>query len=467
MGICCGNTWITLMLGKSDFYRYQPGAIQFIEDRKYCALWVGMRLGKSICVLTALQNLRDRGEVRRVLIVAPKRVSINSWPEDLVQWSHLDLSWTLIRGSASERKTKMRRNTTIHIINIELLPWLIDELGHDNFPYDTLVLDESRKFKNHVKKTETGNLSRFGSVCKVRPGVRRVIELTGTPAPLSYIDLWAQIYLLDGGRRLGKNITAFRTDYCNAGRNHYQWYLQSDAQERIRDKIRDLIFVVPPEDEIDLPDVVFNPVNVELTDQARKRYNEMKKDYVTELQGRKVIAFSAGSKSIKLLQIASGKIYIDKVATQVHEQKIQALIELVDLITGPKLVIYNFVFEKRWILERFPEAKLLDSNPDTIKKWNAGLIDMLVMHPASGGHGLNLYKGGDHLIWFGPTWDLELWEQTNKRLSHPSKSEGRITINCLIARSTLDSSVLISLQHKAQVQALLLADLVGFESLLK
>lgn len=448
-----------MLLRPSDFYKYQPKAIAFIKEHRYCALWVGMRLGKTVTVLSALQDLIDTGEVRRILVVAPLRVSINSWPEDLDGWAQLTLNYNLIRGTEEERLELLKIRSSVHIINHEMVPWLINTIGKDDWPYDTLVIDESRKYKNHAKKTPKKNLSRFGSLCFVRPKIRRVIELTGTPAPLGYLDLWSQIYLLDGGKRLGKNITAFRDQYCYQGRYHYIWNIQNGADIEIREKIRDLVFVVDSKDQIDLPQVNVNPVFVDLPPEIYKSYKTLEKEFIAEVRGRQIVTFSSGSKSMKLLQMASGRVYLDDETLLVHREKEDALAELLELIEGPVLIIYNFVFEKEWILEKYKDAKLLDSDPQTVKRWQQGKIDKLVMHPASGGHGLNLYHQGHDIIWVSPTWDLELWEQTNMRLSHPSKSDEIITIHSIRARKTIENQVMRSLELKKEVQQHLLKTL--------
>jgi SNF2 family DNA or RNA helicase len=445
----------------ADFYQYQPKAIEFIKKRRYCALWVGMRLGKTIAVLTALQDLINSGDVRKTLVVAPLRVSINSWPEDLDAWAQLTLDFTLIRGTPQERLDLLKEPTNIHIINHEMVVWLVTAIGKDNWPYDCLVVDEARCYKNHKVATKKGNLTRFGALTLVRPQIKRVIELTGTPAPLSYIDLWAQMYLLDGGKRLGKNITAFRDKYCDPGREYHIWTIKDNVDEEIREKIKDLLFVVRTADQIDLPREVTNDIPVTLPPKVMTAYKTLQREFIVEIQKTKIVTFSAGSKSIKLLQMAAGRVYTPDGRIVVHREKEKALEELLELIDGPKLIIYSFVFEKDWILAKYPDARLLDDNPKTVQDWRAGKIDKLVFHPSSGKYGLTLYEGGNDIIWISPTWDLEAWEQTNVRLSHPTKADETIRIHRIVAQHTLELKVCKSLNEKREVQDFLLEDMIG------
>lgn len=452
------------MPSRSDLAEHQVQSVALIKAKRYLALWLKMRQGKTISTLTALQDLHDDFAVHKILVVAPLRVGINSWPDDLRRWEHITLTHTLIRGTASQRLTKTYERTDLHIINRENLAWLVEQ-RFDDWPYDTVVLDESRSFKNHTVKTPKDALTRFGAMAKVRPRVNRVIELTGTPAPLNYQDLWAQIYLLDGGKRLGKNITAFRSRYMVQGRKHYLWEFREGAVEQIREAISDIAFSIHG---VPTPEPEIVDLKLELPSAARALYTQMRNDKMLQgFCGFDVVAKSPAAVVNKLAQICAGGVYhtekpeIDPLnpvegvvvrhSLPIHDEKMKALADILDISDAPLVVIYQYEFERDAVLTAYPQAVLLDENPKTITRWNEGKISMLVMHPASGGHGLNLWQGGCEILWLSPTHDLEMYQQVNERLSSLAKSEPT-TVYRLLMADTVDEIMVDALAQKGVSQ---------------
>jgi len=457
---------------RNDLLDHQRQSVELIKNRRYLALWLRMRQGKTISTLTALQDLYDDLNVHKILVVAPLRVGINSWPEDLRSWDHLSLTHTLIRGSAKQRLEQSYSDTDLHIINRENLAWLVDNRFED-WHYDTVVLDESRSYKNHTKKTPKKNLTRFGAMAKVRPKVRRVIELTGTPAPKNYQDLWAQIYLLDGGKRLGKDITAFRKQYMIPGRAHYMWSFKDGAQDQIRDAISDIAFSIRG---VPTPEPQILDIKLEMPAKAKDVYNTMRlKKILAGYQGFDVVAKSPAAVINKLAQICAGAVYhtekpimdplnpVEVAPTRhcltVHAEKMKALEDIVDISDAPLVIIYQYEFEREAVLAAYPDAVLLDDSPDTVTRWNAGQISKLVMHPSSGGHGLTLWQGGSEILWLSPTHDQELYEQVNERLSSLSKQEST-TVYRLLMEDSVEEVMVEALAQKDLDQKELMAYII-------
>lgn len=433
----------------------QRDIVDFIKRKPYCAIWFAMRQGKCAPTLTALQDLYDDIEMSRTLIVSPVKVAINSWPDEFETWEHISLDYQLIRGAPETRIKQLASPAPVHIINREQLPWLVehicDTVGKENWPYDTVVLDESRSFKNHVPKTPNGRYTRFGAMRLVRPYVERVIELTGTPAPHSYMDLWAQIFLLDGGRRLGKNITQFREEYCLPGREHYMWSINPDKIEEINERIEDIVFSAPG---MPIDEPVPNDIIVSMPKKIHSLYNHMFRFGIIQPGGDvEIPALNPGAKVNKLLQISAGSVYDEEGNTHfLHDAKLKCLDELLELIDDNCLLIYSYQFEKQAILDRYPDAVLLDDKSSTVRRWNEGKIPILVMHPASGGHGLTLHRGGSTIIWLTLTTDLELYMQVNKRLSIPGKTKP-VEIYRLISDTSVDRArpdILVSRENVQQ-----------------
>lgn len=429
---------------------YQDRAARFIQDVPYCALWVDMGLGKTISTLTALVDMLRGFTIGKTLIVAPLRVAKKTWPDEIALWEHTrDLRHIGLFGTPHARKRQAFSGEDIHIINRELIPWLVD-FWKDNWPYDTVIIDESSSFKSPKAQ-------RFKSLKRVRKHIDRLVELTGTPAPNGYLDLWSQIYLLDQGERLGRTMTAYKQKYFEADYTGYNWTLREGAKEKIDAKLKDIVLRLDAEDYLKLPRRVDNTLWLDLPPGARSQYRELEREFLLELEDADVEAFSAAALSNKLLQFCNGAVYTgeDSESAIVHNEKMDALAEIIDEAAGqPVLVAYTYRSERERIRKAFKRAVCVDE-PDAIDRWNAGEIEILLAHPASAGHGLNLQRGGNIAVWYGLTWSLELYQQFNARLHRQGQTKP-VFIHHLAMRDTIDETVLDALARKDVTQAALL-----------
>lgn len=435
-------------------HNYQAYAIDFIKTHPVAGLFLGMGMGKTISTLTALNDMMfDSFQVSRPLVIAPLRVARDTWPAELTKWEHLKhLRASVIVGTAKERRQAIHTDADIYVINRENLPWLVKELG-DAWPYDTVVIDELSSFKNH-------KASRFKALMSRRKHMRRIIGLTGTPAPNSLEDLWAPFKLFDGGQRLLPYITHFREKYFDPDkRNGYQifsWKLKPGAEEEIYNAISDVTVSMRTTDHLDLPPLTTSSKVVHLDKQEREVYNQLKKDMLVHVDGEVIDAGSAATLSNKLLQLSSGAIYADEARTvTVHSQKIDALEDIVEAANGHTvLVAYWFKHELERLLRHFPNGRQLSTAQD-MADWCAGKIPLAFIHPASAGHGLNLQSGGHILVWHTVPWSLELYEQTNARLFRQGQTEP-VSIIHIEAAQTIDQQVIKSLGTKNQTQSALI-----------
>jgi len=441
-------------LSRSDLHQYQLIAAKAVVDNPCYGLWLTMGLGKTVSTLTAIRDLYDDFVISRVLIIAPLRVALSVWPQEIEQWSHTGgLSVNQLAGlQPSKRETRVRIYKDITIINRELVPWLVEYWGRE-WPYDMVVIDESSSFKNHASK-------RFKALKKVRGLIDRVVLLTGSPAPNGLIDLWAPLWLLDRGEALGKTITKFRQSYFQQDYMGWNWILRDGCDERIHEKIDHLAMSMDKVDYLENTPVVKNTVEVSMPAKCLAQYDYFKNEMIVELQHSNdtLTALSAAAVSSKCLQMANGAVYTEESpdGAWFHDAKLDALQEIIDSAEGsPVLVAYSFKHDKDRILKRFKNAKLLDKEPQTITDWNEGKIPILVLHPASGGHGLNLQRGGHILTWFGLPWSLELYEQLNARLDRQGQTE-TVFIYHILTAGTLDSNMLAVLEGKKTVQQALL-----------
>ena len=433
---------------------YQAYAIDFIKTHPVAGLFLGMGMGKTISTLTALNTMMfDSFQVARCLVVAPLRVARDTWPAELTKWEHLKhLRASVIVGTAKERRQAIHTDADIYVINRENLPWLIKELGND-WPYDCVVIDELSSFKNH-------KAARFKALMSRRKHMRRIIGLTGTPAPNSLEDLWAPFKLFDGGKRLLPYITHFRERYFDPDkRNGYQvfsWKLKPGAEEEIYNAISDVTVSMRTTDHLDLPPLTTSSKVVHLDKAEREVYNQLKKDMLVHVDGEVIDAGSAATLSNKLLQLSSGAIYADEARTvTVHSQKIDALEDIVEAANGHTvLVAYWFKHELERLLRHFPQGRLLSTAED-MAAWCEGEIPLAFIHPASAGHGLNLQSGGHILVWHTVPWSLELYEQTNARLFRQGQTEP-VSIIHIEAANTIDQQVIRSLESKNQTQSALI-----------
>ena len=434
-------------------HHYQRFATDFIERNPISAILLSMGLGKTVITLTAVNDLLyDYFDVGKVLVIAPLRVCTNVWKQETEKWAHLQgLKVSVAVGTEWERLAAFNIKADIYVINRENTQWLIEKSGVP-FDFDMLVIDEISSFKNHQSK-------RFRSLMKVRPRVKRVVGLTGTPSSNGLVDLWAQFRLLDMGQRLGRFIGKYRTDYFlpdkRNGQVIFSYKPLPNAEERIYDRIKDITISMNATDHLKMPELLMVEHKVKLSETEQERYDELKRDLVLTLTGGEVTAANAAALSGKLCQMANGAVYGDEgEVNEIHDRKLDELEDLIEAANGkPVLVAYWFKHDRNRILKRFP-AEQLDSD-ESIRRWNAGEIPMALIHPASAGHGLNLQAGGSTLVWFSLTWSLELYQQTNARIWRQGQKE-TVVIHHIIAKATIDEDVMAALAKKDTGQAALL-----------
>lgn len=443
---------------KYNPHDYQTYATNFILSHPAAAIFLDMGLGKSVITLTALFDLcLDSFQVRRVLVIAPLRVARDTWPGELAKWDHLKgLSWSVAVGTEAERKAALQQRAFIHIINRENVQWLIEDSGLP-FDYDMVVIDELSSFKSHQAK-------RFRSLAKVRPKVKRIVGLTGTPSSNGLMDLWAEFRLLDMGERLGRYITRYRSEYFVPDKRNAQVVFSyrplPGAEEAIYEKISDITISMKASDHLQMPDCVFNEVKVALSPKEMQVYDAMKSDLVVALGDKEIDAGNAAALSNKLCQMANGAVYgEDKLPVVIHDRKLDALEDLLEAANGkPVLVAYWFKHDLERIRQRLHKLHIpfatMDS-PQSIARWNKRELPVALIHPASAGHGLNLQAGGSTLVWFGLTWSLELYQQANARLWRQGQQE-TVVIHHIIADGTIDARILSALNKKDKSQAALI-----------
>ena len=434
-------------------HEYQKYATKFIEQNDVSALLLDMGLGKSVITLTAIRNLIIKGEVSRVLVIAPLRVAKTTWPDEIAKWDHLhDLTYSVAVGTEKERLEALRKNVEIVIINRENVDWLVNKSGY-RFNFDMIVIDELSSFKSYSAK-------RFKALLKVRPYVERIVGLTGTPSSNGLMDLWAEYRLLDFGERLGRYITRFRLKYFEPDKRSatviFSYKLLPGAEDEIYNVISDITISMKAKDYLKMPDLIINEVTVDLDRNERNTYETLRKEMVVQISEQEEIdAVNAASLSGKLLQMANGAVYDeDKRVLRIHDKKLDALEDLIEAANGkPVLIAYWFKHDLERIKERFNVREILTDQD--IKDWNNGKINVAVIHPASAGHGLNLQSGGSTMIWFGLTWSLELYEQANARLYRQGQKE-TVVIHHIITKGTIDEDVMQALRRKEKMQSALI-----------
>ncbi len=434
---------------------YQKYAVEYIESHPVCAVFLDMGLGKTSITLTAVNDLiYDSFEVRKVLVIAPLRVARFTWPAEIRKWDHLkNLRYSAAVGTESERKSALRKDADIYIINRENVQWLIEESGLP-FDYDMVVIDELSSFKNNRAK-------RFRALMKVRPKIHRIVGLTGTPAGNGLMDLWAQFRLLDMGERLGRFITRYREAYFTPDRRNgmvvYSYKPLPFAENMIYEKISDITISMKASDHLKMPDLISAEYRVELDETEMKKY----RGFLKNMAEGGITAANAGALTNKLSQMANGAVYDDDGETvHIHDRKLDALEDIVEAANGkPLLVAYWFKHDYAGIARRLDKIKCkyrkLDSE-ESINAWNAGEVEVGLIHPASAGHGLNLQEGGNTIVWFGLTWSLELYQQTNARLWRQGQSEKTVVVQHIIAEDTVDEKILKALKSKNTTQEALI-----------
>lgn len=440
-------------------HEYQKYAIEFIKKNPIAAILLDMGMGKTSIVLSALNELMyDSFEVTKVLIIAPLRVARNTWSDEIKKWDHLNgIRYSIAVGAAAERLAALKADADIYIINRENVPWLIEDSGMP-FDYDCVVVDELSSFKNWQAK-------RFKALMKVRPKIRRIVGLTGTPSSNGLMDLFAEFKVLDMGERLGRFISQYRVNYFNPDRMNgpivYTYKLLPGAEERIYNRISDITISMKATDYLDMPELISNEYKVYLDDGERSKYEEMKDELVLQLPGGEITAANAASLSGKLSQLSNGAIYDDDGSVNAfHERKLDALEDLIESANGkPILVAYWFKHDLARITERLNKLKVVFEKLDSdksIEKWNAGELQVGLIHPASAGHGLNLQSGGNVIVWFGITWSLELYQQTIARLWRQGQTSGTVTVIHIVTEDTVDERILKALEAKDQTQSALI-----------
>ncbi len=438
-------------------HSYQRHCINKILETKKLGLFLDMGLGKTVTTLTAVKELKyNRFQVCKVLVIAPKKVAEGTWTKEAAKWDHTKmLRVSPVLGSQAKRIRALNTPADLYVINRENVCWLVDYY-RNAWPFDMVVIDESSSFKSHSAK-------RFKALAGISSRISRMVELTGTPSPNGLADLWSQVYLLDGGERLGKRYSQFRERYFQPDKRGadgmvYSYEAKPGTEESILAKISDICISMKAEDYLELPDLTYHEIPVELDKKSWKAYQDLERKMILELpeDDELISVTSAAALSNKLLQLANGAVYDeDRQVHEVHDCKIEAFLELVESLQGkPVLVFYNYQHDRERILKalaksglRIRELKTTQDEDD----WNAGRIDILLTHPASSAYGLNLQQGGNHVIWFGLTWNYELYTQANKRL-HRQGQVNKVIIHHLVSTGTRDEDVMAALRRKDDVQ---------------
>lgn len=429
-------------------HNYQKYAVEYIKSHPVAAILLDMGLGKTVISLTAMADLLfDSFEVHKILVIGPLRVARDSWPMEVAKWEHLKhLTYAVAIGTPAERRAALERNADITIINRENVDWLV-ESGY--FDFDMVVIDELSSFKNHTVK-------RFKALQKVRPKVNRIVGLTGTPSSNGLMDLWSEFRLLDMGARLGKFITRYREAFFMPDKRNSQMVFsykpRPDAEEEIYRRISDITISMKCTDHLNMPELISSQCEVVLSDDERKQYEKLKSELVLTLSAGEITVSNAASLTNKLSQLSNGAIYDDdRNIVEFHKRKLDALEDIIESANGnPILVAYWFKHDLERIRKRF-KVREIKSSQDIID-WNAGKIPVAMIHPASAGHGLNLQSGGSTLVWFGLTWSLELYQQTNARLWRQGQTSGTVVIQHIITKGTIDERILTALNKKELTQ---------------
>ena len=424
-------------------HEYQEYAKEFIVNQNISALFLDCGLGKTVITLTAIWELMlDYFEVRKVLVIAPLRVARDTWPAELHKWEHLKgIEMSAVLGSERERVTALNRRADVYVINRENVEWLA---GYGKWDFDMVGIDELSSFKSHKTK-------RFKALKKVRPMVKRIVGLTGTPAPNGLIDLWAEIGLLDMGQRLGRFIGGYRERFFVPDKRSremvFSYKLRDGAEEAIYGLISDICISMKAADYLEMPECIYNRVEVVMNEKERKLYQQLERDMLISFEDGDIDAVNAAGLSNKLMQMANGAVYDEnKAVKHIHDRKLEALEDLVEAANGKAVLIAYWYKHDLERIKKYVGAVELDTAED-MRKWNAGEIPVAVIHPASAGHGLNLQAGGSTLIWFGLTWSLELYQQMNARLWRQGQKE-TVVIHHLMAKGTLDERVMEALEKK-------------------
>nr|QHI00445.1 DEAD/DEAH box helicase [Streptococcus suis] len=437
---------------KLTLHNYQVVAKDFIIGHPNAAVILDMGMGKTATTLSAVNELMfDRFEVTKVLVIAPLRVANTVWSDEIEQWAELrHLRYSKIVGTPKQRKVALQKDADIYIVNRENLPWLVEQCS-PYFKWDMVVIDELSSFKSWQSK-------RFKAFMAMRPYMKRIVGLTGTPSSNGLMDLFAEFKVIDGGERLGRFIGEFRSRYFEEGRRNgnivYEYIPMDYAECQIQDKISDITISMKALDYLDMPDLISTKKLVRMSEKEKEKYSQFKKEYVmSELDGLEVTAANAASLTNKLVQLSNGAVYSDDhTVVPLHEQKLDALEDILESANGePVLVAYWFKHDLARIMGRLEKLKVKSrvlKTEEDIREWNKGNVPVGLLHPASAGHGLNLQKGSHHLVWFGLTWSLELYQQTNARLWRQGQEAETVVIQHIVTEGTIDEEILKALENK-------------------
>ncbi|WP_029188722.1 DEAD/DEAH box helicase [Streptococcus suis] len=437
---------------KLTLHNYQVVAKDFIIGHPYAAVILDMGMGKTATTLSAVNELMfDRFEVTKVLVIAPLRVANTVWSDEIEQWSELrHLRYSKIVGTPKQRMVALQKDADVYIVNRENLPWLVEQCS-PYFKWDMVVIDELSSFKSWQSK-------RFKAFMAMRPYMKRIVGLTGTPSSNGLMDLFAEFKVIDGGERLGRFIGEFRSRYFEEGRRNgnivYEYIPMDYAECQIQDKISDITISMKALDYLDMPELISTKKLVRMSEKEKEKYSQFKKEYVlSELDGLEVTAANAASLTNKLVQLSNGAVYSDDhTVVALHEQKLDALEDILESANGePVLVAYWFKHDLARIIGRLEKLKVKSrvlKTEEDIREWNKGNVPVGLLHPAGAGHGLNLQKGGHHLVWFGLTWSLELYQQTNARLWRQGQEAETVVIQHIVTEGTIDEEILKALENK-------------------
>lgn len=440
-----------IIRSEKDFRGYQTWMAQCIIDLPAVFLGADMGLGKTAASLLAGVRLLRAKTVTKILIIAPLNVAENTWPEEIAKWTFArHLQYTIITGDEDERLAAIQKGGEVHIINRENVVWLQKFWGR-RWPYDMLIYDEASRLKGGSKRTKgvkridgtkgVKRTSEFGILCRMRWAFKRIVLLSGTPAPEGLEDLWGPIFLCDKGKRLKDSKTAFRKEWFNYDPYKYKWEARPNAQAEIMERIKDIFFSLKSEDYLKLPELIVQDHHIRLPPKAREQYDRFASEmYLEEFD---LEAVNNGVLTNKLLQMANGSVYLDDhTAKKIHDVKLDALESIMEESAGaPVLVAYSYQFDRDAIVKRFPEARCFGDSKNDLRDWNAGRIRMLVTHPASAGHGMNFQYGGNIGVWYGMCWSLELYQQFMKRLHRSGQEAASVVMHRILALNTADISV--------------------------
>ena len=439
-------------------HTYQTRLKDFIIGNRYAFLTVDMGLGKTVTTLTAVRELlEDYLEAERVLVIAPKSVAENTWTSECAKWDHLaHLRVSVVMGTEAQRIKALETPADLYVINRDNVVWLTEHLG-SGWDFDTVVVDESSSFKNPQAR-------RFKALRKVRPRIRRIILLTGTPSPNGHMDLWAQMWLIDMGERLGRTLGSFRTKYFKPGRSNghvvYDWHLLPGAGDKISAKMQDVTVSLKAEDWLEVPDLIETDIRIALSPTESKAYRDFERDQLMSIEGKDIEAVTAAALANKLLQFTGGAMYDTEHGWHTtNDAKLRALEDIIETANGePVLVFYQFKHELTRLLERFKALQpvTFSGEPETLREWNEGKIRLLLCQPASVQYGLNMQHGGHIIVWYTPTWNLEQYQQANARL-HRQGQERPVLCYRLICEGTIDTRVISAISAKDYAQESLLA----------